>query len=337
MSDNLLRLYTQIQKPPTDRRQQNLSVDFERRSGVDRRLEQRQNLAPDLKKDIVKVKNNFDEIYSAFKGYDNLTNDNTDYYMSAIKMQKALKESKVEAKKKDLINFILSPLPMVRRVINVENNAENDYKGKAIGLAMIAATNVKEDLRDMLSIFGKVKSDAPKGYYSKYGFFVGTTIEEKLQKTPWGKSFLQLDKTMGETVFKNFIEKVLKVKMKKGKFNKEITHLNGNVEKVLRRYVSFEGGRIGKTIALALYRIPRLSLFAAALLEVPTILKAKKNDRLRQASNSALSIALGVGCGALLSAILAPISPALPVMGLGFGYYIGNKIAKGIGFKLNSN
>lgn len=333
MSDNLLKLYPQTQATTADRRQQSISVDFERRSGKDRRLEQRKNLAPEIKNDVNKVKTRFDEVYAAFKEYDNLTKPTNDYFSKNLPS----KTQKIQINK-ELIDLALSPIPMARRLVNIENNKESDNKFKVLGLLAIAATNVKEDLRDLMTIFGRAKSEAPKGYYTKYGFLVGTTIEEKLQKAKNGKAILKLDKTIGETVFDNFIKNTLKVKITRQKFNKEITHLNGNVEKVIRRHIQIEGGgKIAKLIALSLYRIPKLSVIAAALLEIPTILKTKNKDKLKQITNSALSVGLGISCGAICSALLAPISPALPVIGLGVGYYIGNKLSKTIGFKINAN
>lgn len=333
MSSNLIKLYPQTQEPNVDRRRHSLAVDVERRSGKDRRLEERQNLAPDIKNDVNKLKTKFNEVYSAFEEYDNLVKPSNDSFIKTS----PLKTQKFQINK-ELIDLALSPIPMARRLVNIEKNKESDNKFKVLGLLAIAATNVREDLRDLMTIFGRAKSEAPKGYYTKYGFLVGTTIEEKLQKAKNGKAILKLDKTIGETVFDNFIKNTLKVKITRQKFNKEIMHLNGNVEKVMRRYVQIEGGgKFAKLIALSLYRIPKLSVLAAALLEIPTILKTENKDKLKQITNSALSVGLGISCGALCSALLAPISPALPVIGLGVGYYIGNKLSKTIGFKIKTN
>lgn len=332
MSNNLLKLYPQFSATTTDRRQQSIAVDVERRSGKDRRLEQRKNIAPFIRNDINKIKTNFDEVYAAFKEYDKLSKSSTDSFLKIT----SLKNEKIKVNK-ELIDLALSPIPMARRLVNIDDNEKDGNELKALGLTTIALINLKEDFRDIMSIFGKTKSQAPKGYYSKYGFFVGTSLEEKLQKTKWGKPILSLDTTIGESDIGKFITNILKVEVTKKKFNKEITHLNGKTESVLRRYIHCEGRRIGKLIALTLHRIPRLSLIIAALLELPSIIKTKNKDKLKQTANSTLSVILGVGCGALCSALLAPISPALPVMGLGIGYYLGSKIAKSIGFKLNAN
>lgn len=329
MESNLLKLYP-TQLVSSDRRQSNIPVEIERRSGKDRRAEQRLTLKSDLKDDITKVKTNFDKIYVSFKEYDTLSKSSPAYYASIIKNKKTKTN-------KELINLALSPIPMARRIVNIDNNEEDHNIFKAIGLAAIAFINLKEDLRDIMSIFGKTKSHAPDGYYSKYGFFVGTSAEGRLQKSEWGRSILKLDRTMGETVFDNLIKNKLKVNVTREKFNKEINHIGGKAEKVLRRHVKLEGNKIGKLITLTLYRIPILSLFIVGILETPSIIKAKKNTKLKQATNSALNVVLGIGVGAFFSALLAPINPALPVMGLGVGYYVGGKIAKAIGFKLNTN
>ncbi len=342
MSDNLLKLYMLQTASKPDRRQNSVPVEVDRRSGVDRRGESRLTLSPGLHKDVVEVKSKIDEAYTAFKGYDIDPKDNLEYYKTLnapkapVKPAKAAKPP-ISAKDAELLTLALSSVPFARRVVNIDKNNKENNHVKAAGLTAIALTNVAEDLRDVMTIFGKTKSTAPKGFYSKYGFFVGTTLEDFLKKQKWGKKVLRLDRTVGDIELVHKIFDKLHIGFEKQKFNKEITHLSHEVEVVKRRFVKFGGGRIKKTIGLALYRMPLLSMGIAALLEIPALVKAKKGDKGKQAVNSALGIVMGTATGALLSAALAPINPVLPVLGLGIGYYLGNKMAKTIGFKLNEN
>ena len=333
MTDNLLKLYPNQPTPLKDRRQSSVPVDVDRRSGADRRADSRMNLQPGLQKDVVQIKSKMDELYTAFKGYDIEQNKNIDYYKNFLNNKTPQKAS--PAIKNEVLDFALSSIPFARRIVNIDKNNKEDNKVKATGLTLIALTNVAEDLRDILTIFGKVKSTAPKDYYSKYGFFVGTSIEDNLQKKSWGKKILQLDRTVGDLDITKRVLRRLGFRYDRKHFDKEIQHLNGKMEVFDRRYVKFFGNRFRKTIGLALYRIPLLSVGVAALLELPNIIKAKKGNKGKQAANSVMSVVLSATTGALLSAALAPINPVLPILGLGAGYYIGGKIAKAIGFKLN--
>ena len=333
MSDNLLNLYPQKPVQGSDRRQQSVPVNFERRSGTERRTETRLNLQPELKGDVLEVKSKIDELYIAFKGYDVAPQTNFDYYKSFVQPKKKDKKPP----KNELVEFALSSVPFARRIVNIEKNKEENNTVKTVGLTAIALTNVAEDVRDLLTLVGKTKSKADPGFYSKYGFFVGTSIEDNLKKVKWGKSILKLDQTVGDLFFKNKIFDKLNIDFTKKKFVKEVTHLNGNVESVIRRYVKFGGNKFVKTLGLALYRMPLISIAIASLLELPSITKAKDENKGKQAVNSALNVGLGVTTGAILSAVLAPINPVLPILGLGAGYYIGGKIAKAIGYKLSEN
>lgn len=333
MVSNLYRLYPQFKANP-DRRQQEIPVAQDRRSGAERRTEHRPALASDIKKDLYEVKTKFEGVYTTFGEYKTLSKAVANKFlgMSADKNQKRMTGQ-------EIVNIALSPIPMARRLVNIDKNMEDkDNHSKAIGLTAIAAMNVQEDVRDLLTIFGRAKSHAPQGYNVKYGFFVGTSVEKWLQKTVWGKNLLRKDTTIAEDKLGKFIMNKLGVTLAdKQKFSKEINHLTGETESVLRRYVKLEGSRFGKIIVLALYRMPKLSLLAAGLLELPNVIKAENKNKFKQIINSTLSVVVGLGCGALFSALLAPLNPVLPIMGLGVGYYVGSKIAKAIGFKLNPN
>ncbi len=334
MTLNLYKLYPQYQIT-ADRRQQSVPVVQERRSGIDRRSEQRALLPSNVKKDIYSLKTSYEKTFAAFKG------QNESHEKTSISFYRAVNELKRKAAaRKEWINFATSPFPMVRRLVNIKNNQEDNNPVKAVGLGAVAALNVKEDVRDLLSIAGRVKSEAPSGSYVRYGFFVGTPIEKLLMKSEkLSLSIGKFDKTPAESYLGDKILLKLNVKPVIGVFKKKITHANGEVETVMRNYVKLEGPRLAKIVALTLYRMPQLSILVGALLELPKIFKTKKHDKMKQIANSGLSVILGSTCGAMLSATAAVMIPkaiGLPVMALGIGFYIGSRIAKGIGFKLNS-
>lgn len=337
MVSNIYKLYPQYQSTG-ERRQQGIPVAEERRSGGDRRPEQRFELSSNIKKDLNEVKTDFKETFSAFKDYEDIYNSVAKTnFISGVEVLKKQKE----AQEREILNFVTSPIPMARRIINIKNNKDDDNPMKVVGLTAIAAINAKEDVRDLLSIVGKVKSQASQGYYAKYGFFVGTILEKPLKKSALGKRILySFDNTIAESKIGRKLLYSMHVETISSTFAKEIKHVNGKIEKVCRKYVKLEGSKVGKLTALTFYRMPQLSLLAAGLLELPNIAKAKKKDKPKQAVNSTLNIVCIAVCGALLSASAAVFVPnyiGLPIMALGVGYYLGSKMARTIGFKINSN
>lgn len=333
MVSNLYKLYPQFQVT-ADRRQQDISVAENRRSGVERRTEQRPALPSDVKKDLYEVKTDFEKIYAAFKDYKNISKQATANFFEAL----ATKQQK-EVQKRELLTFILSPFPMARRLVNIKNNKEDNNPIKAVGLTAVAAINAKEDIRDLLSIADKVKiSNMPKNGYAKYGFFVGTTVENWFNKSIKGHNFLSnVDRTIGES---KFITNIFKIEVPILEYSKTVNHVFINNENLIRKCVKLDCPKPMKILLLTLYRMPVLSLLVSGLLELPAILKAKNKDKTKQLTNSTLNVVCGATTGALFSAsaaIFLSAVPGSPIMALGVGYYLGSKIAKAIGFKLNSN
>ena len=154
---------------------------------------------------------------------------------------------------REIIAFGLSPFPFTRRIMPIEQSKDDNNTPKAVGLGLIGAINIKEDVRDILTITGRTKVHAPNGWYAKYGFFPGTSIETWLEKSDLGRFILkEIDEPIGKSAFGKQILKLLNVKVKTQPFRKEIKYLNGNTETVIRKYVKFEGSRLGRTIGLTL-------------------------------------------------------------------------------------
>ena len=298
-----------------DKRQQILSVSPDRRAGDRRNNTTRLNNK--LYKDIVQINGEVKIASDAFNKLNTATNS------SIVR---------------EIIAIGLSPFPFARRIMPIEQSKDDNNTTKAVGLGLVGAINMKEDVRDILTITGRTKVHAPQGWYAKYGFFLGTLPEEWLKKTEWGKFILrEIDGTLADTNIAAKVLDKLGVKYKPMAFKKEIKHFNGKTETVIRKYVKLEGSRFGRTLGLTLYRMPKLSLLVMSGLEIDNIIKAKKGNKLKQTANSAMNVVFVASCGALCSALLAPVHPALAVMGLGVGYYLGSKLSKSMGYKLNRN
>ncbi|MDD3012729.1 MAG: hypothetical protein PHC34_03395 [Candidatus Gastranaerophilales bacterium] len=254
-------------------------------------------------------------------------------------------QTKVDSIDKNLNNEIfavaLSPFPFLRRVKPIENSKNNDNnKIKMAGLGVLGIVNLKEDLRDLLTIFNRAESNVEKGFYSIFKFFAGTLIEKPLRKTEWGEYILNnLDKTVGETKLAKKLYKKIGIKFEVQPFEKEINFFLLKKETVERDYVKFleipdkKISRLrlnaGKLIGTTLHKMPLISIGFASMLELPQLIKAVKNNNLKQipkSANSVVSISL---CGAFMSTLLSmAIGSAGGVMGLGLGMYLGSQFAK---------
>ncbi|MFA6990273.1 MAG: hypothetical protein WC197_09410, partial [Candidatus Gastranaerophilaceae bacterium] len=244
--------------------------------------------------------------------------------------------STIPSVEKEFVSLLIHSLPISRRISGINDTMESKDKLKALGLGIIATINAKEDIRDILSMFGKSKIHAPDGYSSKFGFFLtgATSVAEWFKKYEWGRFILdKLDMTIGDSIIGKTILKKLNVKSTINTFKKETQYLDVPSEVLLRKCVKLEGSKIGKLIGLALYKMPVLGLAAGAILEIPGILKSK--HKLKQLVNSSLNVVCGASCAAILCASFLPISPILSLLGWGAGFYLGGKLVDAIGFKIN--
>jgi len=233
---------------------------------------------------------------------------------------------------------VLCVVPNARRVFSVEDNTENGNTLKAIGLGAIGLINIKEDLRDLLSVVGLSKADAPKGYYSRFKFFQGTSLEKHLKKSELGLKLLNnYDKTVAETCLGDKIQSFLNINEDVQRCTKETKFPFCQPERILRNYVKHEGSFIGRLACLTMNRITKIGTLLAILMELPFIYKSikDKNDY-SQIPKSGITVLSSTFCGALFSAFgsLATKSSAGSVIGLGLGIFAGNKLSKFI-FKDN--
>ncbi len=228
---------------------------------------------------------------------------------------------------------LLNIIPGARRLSPIEDNEKQHNLFKAVGLGLLAVINLKEDLRDMLSVFGKTKSEIDKEYKAVFKFFAGTPVETFLKKSELGEHiYYDIDTTLGDTFIGEKMRNALGVSEKIEVFSKKIYYpLMKNPETINRIYVKTTGHFIGKVISLSLRRITKLGLIFASILELPAIIKSVKDKKYKQIPKSVLNILSYTFCGAFFSALGAlTIGTAGSVLGLGAGLYLGNQLIKSL-------
>jgi hypothetical protein len=277
-----------------DRRQQNITVSDERRSGIDRRTlvsnpfnVVNKRIDPLLKKDIEQVK----DVFKKFKPDDK---DGTSF----------TKELEVGA---------ASSIPYVRRLNSVNNAVNNHDYFKALGTTALLFLNVKEDWRDILKIFKK--PTIPREYQIPFSFVRGTPLEkiEILNK---------FDKTLDNTLIGKFI-------LNKTGLKSYEVYFDNTLKKQPVIALKAKGNLITKILARSFMRIPVLSLLFLSMLEIPSIIHSE--DKHKQAIKSTITVTSIIAGSALFGAIGASLlGPVGSLAGIGMGSYYASKIANKI-------
>lgn len=304
-----------MNKLQTDRRQQQIDIQEDKRvNPTEQRQVSRPVLDDKIRKDISNVKNTFAVI-------------KTDKDTFTIK---SIDDIKSKNKNNKAVEFVGDLFPSTRRVLSVEENKDNRIK--ALGLGMVGLINLKEDIRDILSILGLTKSQAPKGYYSRFKFFSGTLVEKYLEKSELGKRVLiVVDASLADTYWGEKLDSYLKITPDIQTFSKEIKYPFLKKEILQREYVQLNGKLASNILSLTLHRITKIGLGVAFILEIPAIVKSvREKKNYKQISRSLFNVSLCSLLGALTSSLLTVItgSPAGSVIGLGLGIYMGNQLTK---------
>lgn len=323
-----------------DRRENKQYIVVDRRAETDRRTTPRFNLDLKISNDISTIKNTYASIPHAKEFID-----------AVNKRDSFVKQNSV------LIEGAASCFPGARTVVSIDNSKKDNNKIKTYGLIGIAAINLQEYLRDLLSIFGKTKSNAEPGFLAKFKFFAGTFLEEPLKKSKIGQYILyNLDTTLSDTnIFKNFMFKN-GIKRDSEYFEKEIHYPFGIKETIEREYVNYIKVNenvnpfkyhVGKELCYTLDRIPKISLAIGLFLEIPKIItEIKEKQNYKQIAKSSLNVGsytiggaftsvifsqIGTAAGMIFCPPLAPVlSSAGSVIGFGLGMYLGNKAAQSL-------
>jgi len=227
---------------------------------------------------------------------------------------------------------VMSIFPTSRRLAPIEDNEKQNNRFKAFGLGLLALINLKEDIRDLLSVFGKTKNELDKEYKAVFKFFAGTPVENWLLKSEIGeKIFYDLDISLGET---NFAEqkllKILNIKEKTKICKRQINFpFSKEPETILRKYKIFNGKFLNKILMLSLNRITLLGLIFAGILELPKIISEFEKGNYKQILKSSTNVISYAVFGALVSSLGAyTLGTAGSVLGLGFGLLLGSKFGK---------
>jgi len=254
----------------------------------------------------------------------------------------------------DPVMYALEALPPARRVASLQDKIQNGDTLPAVGLAGLALINLPEDWRDMKSAGGQIRSIFDKSYkydplYNRethqhsFSFFRGTAIEKwlhgKINKgSKIAEKLYELDKyTLYETKFGQKIKDLFGIKISNVKNAEKITDFKGRMAKAVQFESKVFGGEI---TARAMKRLPLLSVFAIALLEIPKIFKAmgqgdsisqQTGNTVKQTAKSAVnatSTLAGIGYGGALGAKYGGATGSLVGMGLGaiFGANVSKKL-----------
>lgn len=349
MTDNLLKLYPKQPTLAQDRRQNSIPVELERRSGRDRRLEQRVNLSPDLKNDVKSVKNKFDEVYAAFKEYDSISD--FDYY-------KALNDKAKNKEIRKTVFSVLSPIVPFRRISSLPDNIEDGNYERAAGIIALAVVNLPEDTRDIKSAAKQIfKGELPKYDYKEFqapfSFFRGTALQPIVNKMgKVGEWLYSKDIPLYSTKFGKFLRKIFKIKttdsVSTGRLVPKVV-FDDTIGKYVIENVEVDAYKIGgkpfaKLVGRALKRMPVISVFVLGMLEIPSIIKSfhkskKSKDKvvdgtaqILKSGINVLSILSGIG---LVGAFCARKGPAGSLVGMGIGSVAGAYLSKLAGNEIN--
>ena len=342
MIDNIFKLYPQYNQQ-SDRRKQNIPVNLERRSGVDRRDISRVPIDPKLNQDVTKLKQTFaafiteEDTFTAFRNNNDISTKQDNKHNTDSKCMHD----------NTILKGALTTIPGVRRIVVINDNLkDNGNSIKTTGLGLVALITLKEDLRDIISALGFAKTEAPKDFFAKFKFLAGTLIEKPLSKFKIGKYNVgtyildNVDSTLGDAQFTEKILNRLNTSSMPDYFNKEIKYpFIKDVETIKRPYIKFDGTFIGKLTGLTLHRITKIGLAVGFLLEIPDIAKSFKLNDYKQIPKSVTNVVFSIACGALTSSLLAitlagtHLGSAGSVFGLCFGIYAGNQLANYINSK----
>ena len=226
---------------------------------------------------------------------------------------------------------VLSSLPITKRYTAVKNNDNNNHF-KLAYLILLGLINIREDFRDILTIFGRAETKAPKEYFVRFKFFAGTSLENSMMKSKIGRWILEnLDKPFASTKPMEKLFNLYQIDNNPELFEKKINYFfSKEPETVYREYIKLEGSLLKKTLILVSHRITVLGLALAGLTELPSIINAIRTKKdYKQIAKSSINVVSIFATGALLSSFLAiTTSGSGSIIGFGLGMYLGNRLAK---------
>lgn len=351
----------------TDRRQQNLSVDIDRRSGLDRRSLEREATEENITKPnsvegfIESIKQGTDEVNSKIGKFDNYLTDNKDNIQKNLALCGVL-------------------VPFRRLSVLPGKIEDKDYLGTAEALA-VTAILMPEDLRDTQKAVRQVLSEnlsqetkdkiknkseklfknwvdyAPDydcaDYQHDFSFIKGSLIEKPINKceNKFGYLLHKYDKSINQTSFGKKIFKALNIDGNEYIFtgNKatQILEVDNNYLKmgVDQIAVKLEGAPLKRLLAKSMQRTTLYGLVASAAICLPSIVRAfikpdttkdKIENGCKQTLKSAVGIASATSCIGLVGSYFSKYGAKGSVGGMALGAALGLSLASKINKKIET-
>jgi len=251
---------------------------------------------------------------------------------------------------------VLSPIVPMRRMACLPDEINQGHYAKAAGLATLMAINLPEDTRDLKAatkqIFAKKIPQHYKVAQVPFSFFRGTFLEPIVNKLgKLGVKLHQMDKTLYDTKFGQYLAKKVGFEyvddIETGrKINRVFQDNNNKISctkvEVLARQL--EGKPFGKLIGNSLLRIPVLSTYLMAGLELPTIYKAFSNPQksedkaicgTAQIVKSSVNLATITAAVSIFGALLKGKGAVGSLTGMAIGSVVGAHGSKLAGEKID--
>jgi hypothetical protein len=275
---------------------------------------------------------------------------------------------------RQMIFAALSPIVPVRRLSSLPDNVEDGNYQRAAGLIALAVVNLPEDTRDIIAatrqiaskilprnikviiakknkalykkfVWYKPRYDC-KNYQAPFSFFRGTVLEPIVNKMgKIGVKLYLIDKTLYKTKFGEFLGKIFKFETTDIELTKRFVpkvvfdDATGKyvIENIEVKALRVEGKAFSKLVGRALLRIPVISVFILAALEIPSIIKSihkSETAKVKSINGAVQILKSGINVVSILSGIgltgafLARKGPAGSLIGMGIGSVAGSYVSK---------
>ena len=266
------------------------------------------------------------------------------------------KHDKAAISKEELFKMASSPIAPIRRVLGVKDSSERNKKIKTAGLALLALNNLPMDFSDINSVLRQIKNKkiAPNPTQMEFTFAQDTLLEfplrqlrKKLDTQKFDTVYDKIDKSLFNTKIGQKIVKAMNLTVTREIKPGESMDIIKNGLKQNKVYIIKGKSKIAKLICRSMMRIPVLSVAAFALLEIPDIVSAVKNEEQKdkkiqaagkQLLKSGINIASMVAGMAAVGAVLDRRFGAIgSLIGIGIGNYFGEKAGTFVNNKLFEN
>ena len=266
------------------------------------------------------------------------------------------KHDKAAISKEELFKMASSPIAPIRRVFGVKDSSERNKKIKTAGLALLALNNLPMDFSDINSVLRQIKNKkiAPNPTQMEFTFAQDTLLEfplrqlrKKFDTQKFDTVYDKIDKSLFNTKIGQKIVKAMNLTVTREIKPGESMDIIKNGLKQNKVYIIKGKSKIAKLICRSMMRIPVLSVAAFALLEIPDIVNAVKNEEQKdkklqaagkQLIKSGINIASMVAGMAAVGAVLDRRFGAIgSLIGIGLGNYFGEKAGTFVNNKLFEN